>query len=495
MATAQDIIKIMQDWIGTDKRQIIDLYNSHKPLAQGYAVKYTDAWCDTTVSAAFIKAGAVDLIGGTECGVERHIQLFKNAGIWNEDGTVTPEPGTIICYNWDQSTQPNNGYADHIGVVENVTNGQITVIEGNFNDAVKRRTIPVGWGYIRGYAFPKYDDAAVPQADPGNTVIDVSEWQGIIDWEKVKPQISAAIIRVAYSTVKTDDRVSRNISECERLGIPYGVYIYSLADRETVTRAEAERVLSIIKGHKLQLPVYLDLEEQKCSGYARRAAEVFCDLIKKAGYRCGVYASESYFNNFVYGANIPGCSYWIARYGTNDGRKQTKPNVKVNIDGWQYTSVGRFQGINGNVDTSEFYGDYDKDTSIRYQAHCQSYGWMDWACDGAWAGTQGEGKRMEGLIIDPPDGVVLDVDVHLQKIGWRTYEGIEHGNDRIIGTVGESRRMEAICIRCRKNTTGKKLMYQVHCQTHGTLPACAEGEVAGTTGQSKRLEAIRICME
>ena len=135
------------------------------------------------------------------------------------------------------------------------------------------------------------------------------------------------------------------------------------------------------------------------------------------------------------------------------------------------------------------------DTSIYYNAHVQGIGWQGERKDGAWAGTQGEGRRLEALIINPPEGMVLDVDAHIQKIGWRTYEGLKHGNDRIIGTTGESKRLEAIRIRCRENTTGKKLMYQVHCQTYGDMPTCAEGEMAGTTGQSKRLEAIRICIE
>lgn len=132
---------------------------------------------------------------------------------------------------------------------------------------------------------------------------------------------------------------------------------------------------------------------------------------------------------------------------------------------------------------------------IVYQAHVQNKGWMKKVIDGAWAGTQGESKRLEALIIDPPEGVVLDVDVHMQKLGWRTYTGIKHNNDRILGTVGESRRVEAIRIRCVQNSTGRKLHYQAHCQTYGTLPSCNEGETAGTTGKSKRLEAIRICME
>lgn len=158
--TANNILDIMRGWIGRREydgshKAIIDIYNSHKPLARGYAVGYTDSWCDVTVSAAAIKAGAVDLIG-TECGVEEHVQIFKKKGIWIEDGTITPKPGDIIVYNWDQRTQPNNGYADHIGVVESVANGIITTIEGNYQDSVRRRKISVGNGYIRGYARPKY---------------------------------------------------------------------------------------------------------------------------------------------------------------------------------------------------------------------------------------------------------------------------------------------------------------------------------------------------
>lgn len=158
--TAQDVLNVMRSWIGYSEangkfKEIIDLYNSHKPLARGYTVKYTDEWCDTCVSAAAIKAGAVDLIG-TECGCEKHVEIFKSKGIWIEDGTITPQPGDIILFNWDSNTQPNNGTSDHIGYVESVSGKTITTIEGNKNQAVGRRTLSVGAGSIRGYARPKY---------------------------------------------------------------------------------------------------------------------------------------------------------------------------------------------------------------------------------------------------------------------------------------------------------------------------------------------------
>lgn len=162
--TAQDVLNVMRSWIGFSEangkfKQIIDLYNSHKPLARGYAVKYTDEWCDTTVSAAAIKAGAVDLIG-TECGCEEHVKIFKKKGIWIEDGTITPQPGDIIVYNWGDNTQPNDGYSDHIGYVESVSGRTITAIEGNKGEAVGRRTLTVGNGNIRGYARPKYSGSS-----------------------------------------------------------------------------------------------------------------------------------------------------------------------------------------------------------------------------------------------------------------------------------------------------------------------------------------------
>lgn len=168
--TAQDVLDVMRSWIGYSEangkhKQIIDLYNSHKPLARGYAVKYSDEWCDTTVSAAAIKAGVVDLIG-TECGCEQHVKIFQSMGIWMEDGTITPIPGDIILYNWDDATQPNDGYSDHIGYVESVSGRTITLIEGNKNEAVARREIPVGWGYIRGYARPKYASGGTAPSNP-----------------------------------------------------------------------------------------------------------------------------------------------------------------------------------------------------------------------------------------------------------------------------------------------------------------------------------------
>ena len=176
--TADALISVLESWIGYSEyngkhKTIIDIYNNHKPLALGYKVKYTDSWCDVTVSAGAIKSNNVDIIG-TECGCERHIAIFKEKGIWIEDGTITPKRGDIILYNWDDSVQPNDGFSDHIGVVVSVSGNQIKVIEGNKGNAVSYRYITVGNGNIRGYARPKYTGSSTSTPSTGKSVEEVA---------------------------------------------------------------------------------------------------------------------------------------------------------------------------------------------------------------------------------------------------------------------------------------------------------------------------------
>jgi GH25 family lysozyme M1 (1,4-beta-N-acetylmuramidase) len=169
--TAQEILAIAKGYLGTYQgdskhHEIIDTYNAQNNLPNGYRVTYYDSWCDTFVSTIFLKANAVDLIGGTECGVERHVQIFKKKGIWEEDGTITPEPGDIIVYNWDDNTQPNDGFADHIGFVYEVNGNNIVTLEGNASSQVKFCNVKVGSGNIRGYAKPRYDKASTKDLKP-----------------------------------------------------------------------------------------------------------------------------------------------------------------------------------------------------------------------------------------------------------------------------------------------------------------------------------------
>lgn len=159
------IVKTAKSWRGCKEsdgshRAIIDTYNAHKPLAGGYKVKYTDAWCSTYASAVAIKAGLTDIIP-TECGCERHIELFKKLGSWVENDAYKPSVGDYIFYDWDDSgTGDTKGYADHVGIVVSVSGSTIKVIEGNISNKVDYRTLKVNDKYIRGYGVPKYASKA-----------------------------------------------------------------------------------------------------------------------------------------------------------------------------------------------------------------------------------------------------------------------------------------------------------------------------------------------
>ena len=152
MVNSETILNIARGWLGCNEkdnthRQIIDIYNAHTPLARSYKVKYTDSWCATFVSACAIKAGCTDIIP-TECSCNKMIELFQQIGCWQEDESVTPVSGWIIFYDWqDSGVGDDKGSSEHVGIVEKVSEGVITVIAGNKNDSVARRTLKVNGKY------------------------------------------------------------------------------------------------------------------------------------------------------------------------------------------------------------------------------------------------------------------------------------------------------------------------------------------------------------
>ena len=159
-------------WLGKKEadgshKEIIDVYNSQRPLPRGYKVKYTDAWCATFVSAVAVKLGYTDIIP-TECSCPKMIQLLKNIGAWVENDAYVPKSGDLLFYDFDDNgVGDNTGGTDHIGIIEKVEGDTITVIEGNYSNSVKRRYIKVNGRYIRGYGVPKYD--AEPVVDKPTT--------------------------------------------------------------------------------------------------------------------------------------------------------------------------------------------------------------------------------------------------------------------------------------------------------------------------------------
>lgn len=142
---------------------IIDGYNAHKPLARGYKVTYTDAWCATFGSYIAILLGHTDIVP-TECGCGAQISAWQAKGRWCENDAKVPEPGDYIYYDWDDNGVGDcTGYPEHVGIVENVNGNSFTVIEGNKSNAVERRTMQVNGRYIRGFGVPDYASKATAE--------------------------------------------------------------------------------------------------------------------------------------------------------------------------------------------------------------------------------------------------------------------------------------------------------------------------------------------
>lgn len=174
------VVQTARSYLGSKEadgshRKIIDGYNAHKPLARGYLVKYTDAWCATFVSFVGIVCGLTDIMP-TECGCGAMIDLYKKKGRWQENDAYRPQPADVIMYDWDDNGVGEcTGYPEHVGIVEAVDGNTITVIEGNMSDKVGERKLKVNGRYIRGYCLPDYagkagsvPSASVPSGNPSS---------------------------------------------------------------------------------------------------------------------------------------------------------------------------------------------------------------------------------------------------------------------------------------------------------------------------------------
>ena len=195
--------------------------------------------------------------------------------------------------------------------------------------------------------------------------IDVSEFQGQIDWGKVKADgVEFAILRCGFGmdvTSQDDKYIERNISECERLNIPYGVYLFSYANTVDKAKSEAEHTLRLIKGHTLTMGVWYDIEDNKTSGSVSKETltniiNTYCNTIKNSGYDVGIYASLNWLNNKIEASVQKQYPIWVAQY-----YKECQYEGEYVI--WQYSSSGKVDGISGNCDMNYFYGELEGSTA------------------------------------------------------------------------------------------------------------------------------------
>lgn len=184
--------------------------------------------------------------------------------------------------------------------------------------------------------------------------IDVSTWQGSIDWKKVKAAgYGHAIIRAGFGreVSQIDNRFEQNYKNAKAAGVKIGVYWYSYAVGKADAIREAKACLTVLNKRKLEMPVYFDMEESSMTKLGKKTltemAKAFCEEIKKGGYRAGVYSNPNWFNNYLdYNALKKLYSIWLAQY---------YKEAQYECDVWQYTSSGKVNGISGNVDMNIIY--------------------------------------------------------------------------------------------------------------------------------------------
>ena len=157
-----NLVQTAEKWLGTVEGtdaygEILSIYNTHTPLAQGYIVQEGDKWCATFVSAVAIECELTSIIP-TECGCQRQIGLFQELDCWQEDDSYVPLPGDIIYYssNDEKPSEDCTSWSDHVGIVAGTCDGYIKVIEGNYIGTVSYHYIKVDSKGIRGFALPDY---------------------------------------------------------------------------------------------------------------------------------------------------------------------------------------------------------------------------------------------------------------------------------------------------------------------------------------------------
>lgn len=195
-------------------------------------------------------------------------------------------------------------------------------------------------------------------------IIDVSEFQGSIDWERVKASgVQGAIIRCSVGLDYIDTKFARNVEECLRLGLHVGAYHFSWAGTADYAIKEAEKFIGLCKNYKFDLPLYYDIEKgdkTPRTTTAQLTTEAFINRCKELGYKVGVYANLDYFNNYLDPVKLKDYPLWIAQYYS----RLTHKNPEL-FGMWQYTSTGRVDGISGNVDLNYLYKSYWEKTEVK----------------------------------------------------------------------------------------------------------------------------------
>lgn len=378
-------------------------------------------------------------------------EISDDATVISEDLAVTPEGEVKNIETGEIVTDPTLvGTKDQQPDPLTKTNGEsfIPVSAEDVKNAVADANVQLSkfesneygahWGtYNNSKAFFDYQNNLFVQQAKG--VIDVSGWQGDIDWAKAKADgVEGAIIRLGYGEGNNaDKKAQRNISECKRLGIPFGIYWYSYADTPALAKEEGTDVVAKLKQFgvnpsDLAYPVYYDLEKWTWEGHQpptdpnvyNNIVNNWYSALQSAGYKnLGVYSYTSYLQGPLKHVDIYAKTTWVAQYGARMGFDSFPTNSR----GWQYTSSGKVDGISGNVDMNAFGNKEYANGGHWVTKNDQKY-WRD--SDGSLARSKEiyDPESNAWYWIDSDGTMAHDKDVYLRSNGgkWVRYDSNGH---------------------------------------------------------------------
>ncbi len=392
--------------------------------------------------------------------------------------------------------------------------------EGTSSDASMAYSWRLEQGELREDANPGISLFSLRSTPAGVTAegIDVSQWNGTIDWAKVKESgVDFAILRLGYGSKGVDTQFAANVKGCKENGIPFGVYVYCYAWDAASAQSEAEGTLTRLRDagvavSDLSLPVYYDMENENpdtgmpsgvdadnhhhdIQGGADTFASIaatFAQALEAQGYQVGIYANLNWWDTYLTSPAFENWERWVAQYNSSCSYEGA-------YSAWQYTSTGSVAGVPTNVDMNYWYGDVPweegvGEVHITYRAHVAEDGWQNPVADGKLAGTTGEARAVEALtvgLVNQPYAGSVAVRAHVQDIGWQDY--VTDG--AVAGTTGQSKHLEAVQIELTDEMAKHyDVYYRVHVANIGWMGTAKNGELAGTQGYGYGIEAIQIAL-
>ena len=276
--------------------------------------------------------------------------------VWHEAKKISDDTYTCRIQRSDHKYEFGT-YITHIYAYD--IDGNEAKVELNYHNIVNT-TVAQGWRYIDGQKYFFDDMGNIAGNMPSKKVIDVSLYNGVIDWETVARygDIDGVIIRIVQhpnGSYIEDSQFANNLAGCRKYGIPFGVYIYDYSNNTADAFNEAELVTSILKKYnisseELTYPVYFDMERNvHTTQQMTDNAAVFINQMSNHGYEANIYSYRSLLNEFLNSQYIWSKTSWLAAYTKTMGWENPHYHGKF---GWQYTSSGVIPGINGSVDIS-----------------------------------------------------------------------------------------------------------------------------------------------